>query len=636
LTLACQSLEHRLRRSYLNLSDQFESLTRSGDNQHAEAPTSRTLPPLEVPSRRSGRERTKTEKALANDAQGLNSYGTKRAVVAQRVHKAYLTSVAFKSCDSLPLAKDTVIPNTYTQAMASPQADFWIAAMQSEVNSHVTNNTWDLVNPMDHPNVTIVAGRWVYTIKANSEGLPVRFKARWVARGFTQRYGIDYDDTYASVTKPATVKIMLALVAKLDMECKQYDLVTAFLNVLIKDHKIFVEMPHGFEQYKGKVQMICLLKRALYGLKQSPLLWYEELSKFLYSMDLKPCISDPCLFLHPSGAYILVYVDDLLLMAKSLELINRLAFLLGARYAMKELGDVAWFLGCHIIRDREARKIWIVQSAYVSTMAERFGIEPRKHSTPMKAGTELIKAPTSFSATKQSKKQYQELVGSMMWPATITRGDIAATVSKLAMYLTNPTAEHHEAALHCAEYLLTTKNDGICLGGDELQLEGFVDASWADNSDDRRSTCGYVFKFGGGPVFWKSGRQSVVATSTTEAEYVAMSLAAREAAALRRLVTEVLQEQHPAIILYEDNKPAIHLLNKPPGADTKTKHMDVKYHFIRQEVGRGAITVIKIPTDKQAADGLTKSLNRIKHEQFKHLFGIVDCSETIATRVTQD
>jgi hypothetical protein len=272
----------------------------------------------------------------------------------------------------------------------------------------------------------------------------------------------------------------------------------------------------------------------------------------------------------------------------------------------------------------------MVQDSYVSTMAERFGIELNKCLTPMKAGTELVKAPTSFNATKQAKKQYEEFVGSVMWPATITRGDIAVTVSKLAMNLTNPTTDHLQAAIHCAEYLLATKNDGICLGGGELQLEGFVDASWADNRDDRRSTYGFVFKFGGGPVFWESGRQSVIATSTTEAEYVAMSLAAREAAALPRFVSEVLQEQHPAIILHEDNQPAIYLLDKPPVANTRTKHMDVKYHFIRQEVKRGAIVVVKISTDKQAADRLTKSLDRIKHEQFKHLFGTVDCSEAIA------
>jgi hypothetical protein len=141
------------------------------------------------------------------------------------------------------------------------------------------------------------------------------------------------------------------------------------------------------------------------------------------------------------------------------------------------------------------------------------------------------------------------------------------------MYLTNTTELHYEAALQCVEYLLATKNNSICLGSSELQPEGFVDASWADNSGDRRSTCGFIFMFGGGPVFWKSGRQPIVATSTTEAEYVAMSLAAREAAALRRLVSEVLKEQHLTIVLHEDNQPAICLLSKPPGADIKTKHI---------------------------------------------------------------
>jgi hypothetical protein len=139
--------------------------------------------------------------------------------------------------------------------------------MQSEVSNLIGNYTWDLVNPLDHLNTTIVAGRWVFIVKANSEGQPDRFKVRWVACGFTQRYGIDYDDTYTSVIKPAIVKIILALVVRLDIEYKQYDLVTAFLNALIKKHRTFVEILHGFEEYEGKMQKICLLRRALYGLK---------------------------------------------------------------------------------------------------------------------------------------------------------------------------------------------------------------------------------------------------------------------------------------------------------------------------------------------------------------------------------
>jgi hypothetical protein len=319
------------------------------------------------------------------------------------------------------------------------------------------------------------------------------------------------------------------------------------------------------------------------------------------------------------NSYIMIYVDDLLIIAKTLDLVNQLAALLGKKYAMKELGNVTWFLGCRVIHDRKARKVWIVQDAYVAGMAKRFDIDLKKRLTPMKGNTELRKAPTGYNAGKQIKKLYQELVGSLMWPATITRGDVAATVSKLAMYLTNPTQEHLDAAIYCAGYLLHGKSDGVCLGGDEsiLELEGYVDASWADDLDNRRSTCGLVFKFSGGPVFWKSGRQAIVTHSATEAEYVAMSLAARENAALRGLVSEILNKSHDAVILHEDNQPAIHLLDKPPGADTKTKHMDVRYHHIRQEVERGAITVMKIPTDHQAADGLTKSLDRIKHQRLK-------------------
>jgi hypothetical protein len=312
---------------------------------------------------------------------------------------------------------------------------------------------------------------------------------------------------------------MLAQVARLDMECKQYNLVTVFLNALIEKHKMFVGMPHGFEQYaqNGQTQKICLLKRALYGLEKSLLLWYEELPKFLCSIDL-------------------------LLMATRLELIEKLATLLGARYDMKELGDVEYSSDVALFETGKYVRFGSSKMPTSPIMVKRFAIEigNRKRLTPMKAGTEIVQTHADFNATKRAKKQYQELVGSTMWPATIPRGDISATVGKLSMYFNNPTTSHFEAAVHCIEYLLATKNDGICFDGNKLELEGFVDASWADNSDDRRSTCGFVFKFSGGPVPWKSNRQSIIATSTTEAEYVAMNLTARETAALRRLVSEVL------------------------------------------------------------------------------------------------
>lgn len=216
------------------------------------------------------------------------------------------------------------------------------------------------------------------------------------------------------------------------------------------------------------MQLVCLLQRALYGLKWPPLLWYEELTTFLHSIGCRPLRSDPCLFAHSAtGAFILIYVDDLLVFAKSDAMVDQIAGLLAKKFPMKELGDVTWFLGCRIIRDRSQRKVWIVQDAYIGRMAERSGVVLKKRLTPMKSGTELRKAPADYTATKKLRHQYQELVGSMMWPVTITRGDVATTVSKLAMYLTNPTQDHFDAAVCCAECLLHTETDGLCLGGND-------------------------------------------------------------------------------------------------------------------------------------------------------------------------
>jgi hypothetical protein len=231
----------------------------------------------------------------------------------------------------------------------------------------------------------------------------------------------------------------------------------------------------------------------------------------------------------------------------------------------------------------------------------------------------------------------------MMWPAQITCGDAAMAVSKLSMYLANPTQEHMDAALHCAEYLYFNQYDGICLGSNDdfdnafnSQLEGYVDASFMDDEDSRKSTCGMVFKFGGGLIFWKSGRQPIVALSTTEAEHVAMTLAAKEAACLKRLIEEVPLHKHGLVILYEDNQPSIDLLKKPPGIDSRTKHIDLRYHFVCQQVSCKAISVLKIGTDFQAADRLTKALGKLKHQTFKELFGIVDCKDAINCNVESD
>ena len=254
----------------------------------------------------------------------------------------------------------------------------------------------------------IIKGRWVFSVKADANSRLVQFKARQVARSFTQRFRVDSEDTYALVTKLATVKIMIALAAKLNLECKQFDLVTAFLNALIKKYKIYVEMLHSFEDYaKDGTQLVCLLLRALYGLKQSPLLQYKELTIFLRSISLELIQSDPCLFIDcTTSLFILIYVDDLLIFAKTVTIVNRLAALLSKRFPLKELGNMLWFLGCRIIRNRTQRKAWIIQDAYIARMLERFSIKYRKRLTLIKSSIELCKASDNYTASRQLRYCY--------------------------------------------------------------------------------------------------------------------------------------------------------------------------------------------------------------------------------------
>ena len=527
-------------------------------------------------------------------------------------------------------ATENRVPRTFGEAMAAPQAEEWRKACQAEIDSLTENKVWRLVPPPTDGS-TVIRGRWVFTIKTDVDGRPCRFKARWVARGFTQRPGIDYEETYAAVTRPLSLKVIMALVAHYDLECRQYDVITAFLNAVLRDRSIYVEQPHGFE----RGNKVCLLLKALYGLKQSPLLWYQEFARYLRAARFAPLWSDNCVFIQKeTGAIVVIYVDDLLIVSRSGELVNTVAGALRRQFKMRELGDVAFFLGCRIVRDRTLRKLWLVQDGYIEQAARKHHLTDfARAGTPTDDSHKLQKAPPEYRATKNLKDRYQSLVGSLMWPAMQTRPDVAYVVGNLARYLNNPTPQHWKTALRVLQYLYTTRSFGICFTGSDtmnLGLKGFSDSSFADDPHDRRSTCGFVYLLAGGPICWKSGRQPIVALSTTEAEYIAMTFAAKEAAAVKRLLSELryLGTDHYKITLHEDNLPAIDLLSRTC-SDGRTRNIDVRFHYIRQQVEKGAIAIAKVKTSDQAADGLTKGLGRGKFERFRTQIGIVDCGTAI-------
>ncbi|KJX93076.1 hypothetical protein TI39_contig4419g00005 [Zymoseptoria brevis] len=312
------------------------------------------------------------------------------------------------------------------------------------------------------------------------------------------------------------------MAAEHDLECNQYDVIAAFLKAMMDDHNIYVEMHHGFADRPEKVGMVCLLLMALYGLKQAPLLWYAEFTKFMRSHGYNPFMSDSCVFSNGT-TIVVVYVDDLLIFASLISSVEAAALLIGARFAMRSLGPLHYYLGMRIIRDRSKRRIMIVQDGYLDSVALKFAQELAPllpQTTPLGKTTAdaLTIAAEGYEAPTAIKTLYQTLVGTAVWPAMISRPDCCYEVGLLCRFLKNPTPAHLDAIITVLRYLVGTKTLGMLFqgsttGAGELNVHAFTDASWGDDKATRRSTGGTLIKIAGAPLFYKSGRQTVVVLS---------------------------------------------------------------------------------------------------------------------------
>jgi hypothetical protein len=557
-------------------------------------------------------------------------------------------------------------PTSYREAVKHPYSKQWEKAMKEEIEALDRNKTWDLVD--EDTALTsgkrIISSKWVYKLKRNADGSR-RFKARLVIRGFEQEYGIDYSETFAPVAKFVTVRILFALAAKNDWEIEQMDVVTAFLNPLLHE-EVYMELPKGYTVPRtsgGRV--ICRLRKCLYGLKQAPRAWYTDIDAHLCSLGFIRSEEDYNLYIS-KHVILLLFVDDILLFSPSMDAIRSIKGLLNSKYEMTDIGPIQQFLGIQVVRDRQARTIHINQAPYIESVLKRFQMDNCNGvSTPMEPNIQLEAALPSYTASRDHLLEYQQAIGSIMYAMLGTRPDLAFTVSTLSKYCSNPTPEHALAVRRTLRYLRKTINVGITYGGQEnlaiqeaidglitTGITGFTDSDWAGDRDSRKSTSGYVFLLHGGAVSWKSTKQNVVATSSTEAEYIACSEAAKEALWIRRLHAEIkgttiptgildryhhendIQDQLQALqittphtttphenpqIILADNQGAIKL-SKNPQHHNRTKHIDVRYHFIRKSCQDGLIELAYIPTAEMVADILTKSLPRDKHE--KHMKGM--------------
>lgn len=531
-------------------------------------------------------------------------------------------------------------PTSYKEAMASQNASEWAEAMKSELRSLVDNKTWDIVDAP--PQAKPLHVKWVYKVKRDANGNISRYKARLVVKGYEQRYGIDYEQTFAGVAKGAAWKAILAIAAVNDWEIEQMDVTTAFLHGDI-DGDVYVDIPVGVSaqvlsnlsnQQLPAGAITLKLNKALYGLKQSPRLWQEKLSSTLIkTLGFVSFHSDHCIYRHPdTGVIIVTYVDDFLLIGPYGKALKQLKEDLATHFKIQDLGACNYFLGVRVIRDRKQGTLSLLQDTYIDKILSRYGMDTAKPvATPMEVGAAPNFVKFDGNATGEDIQLYAGIVGSILYLVTQTRVDCAYPASVLSRFLNNPSPFHLKAAKRVLSYLKPTRNACITFGGAKcngtLSIHGYTDSDYAGCQETRRSTSGYVFYIAGGPFSWKSKRQTSVTLSSTEAEYYGLSNASREATWIRQFLTDIGYggaEANTSLIL-ADNQSSI-ALAKNPEFHQRTKHIDIQWHYIREQVAKGVVNVQYVSTTEMAADGLTKALPAPLHRHFLTLLGLKEAN----------
>ena len=518
-------------------------------------------------------------------------------------------------------------PLNYKEAMASPEAAKWKEAMESEIQSMYDNQVWNLV---DHtPGRKTVGCKWIFKKKTDMDGNVHTFKARLVAKGFTQTQGIDYDETFSPVAKIKSIRILLAIAAFYDYEIWQMDVKTAFLNGKL-DEDVYMAQPEGFihSKYPNKV---CKIERSIYGLKQASRSWnicfHEKIKEFGFSRSEY----ESCVYYKASGSnvtFLVLYVDDILIIGNNIPMLQSVKDWLGKCFAMKDLGNAAYILGIRIYRDRTKRLIGLSQSTYLDKILKRFNMaNSSKGFMPMANGTRLSKnqSPSNEKELERmSRIPYASAIGSIMYAMTCTRPDVSFALSMVSRYQSNPGEAHWAAVKNILKYLRRTKDMLLILGGEkELQVTGYTDASFQTDRDDARSQSGWVFLLNGGAVSWKSSKQDTVADSTCESEYLAASEASKEAIWLREFISDlgVVPSISEPVEIFCDNTGAV-ALTKEPKDHGKSKHIDRKYHFVRNKVEEGHVLVSRVSSEENLADPFTKALPRPKHEMHTEGIGV--------------
>jgi hypothetical protein len=505
-------------------------------------------------------------------------------------------------------------PINYEDAVASSR---WRKAMDSEINSIEKNQTWTLTDlPAGAKKIGV---KWLYKTKLNELGEVDKYKARLVAKGYSQQYGVDYTEVFAPVARMDTVRMIVALAAQRKWKIYQLDVKSAFLHGKLSEN-VFVEQPKGYEK-KGSEGKVYQLHKALYGLKQAPRAWFSRIAAYFKDEGFETCPNEHTLFIKKGaeGKMIIVsiYVDDLIYTGNDEDMMNGFKSSMMNVFDMTDMGKMRFFLGIEVIQ--KANGNFICQKKYAIEVLKRFGMaESNPVSSPIVPGVKLNK---DDQGVQVDESYYKQIVGSLMY-LTTTRPDMMFSVSLISRFMSRPTELHLQAAKRILRYLQGTTNFGILYKRDGMdELRAFTDSDYAGDVEDRKSTSGYVFLMSSGAVSWLSKKQPIVTLSTTEAEFVAAAGCASQAVWMRRVLENLGLAQKECTTIWCDNSSTIKL-SKNPVMHGRSKHIDVRFHFLRDLVNDGIIQLLHCRTQEQIADLMTKALKVETFQKLREELGV--------------
>lgn len=538
--------------------------------------------------------------------------------------------LALVSCVNSTLGE----PKSYTEAMLRADKEEWIKAVKQEYKNIKEKHVWKVIKRSEiQGRCSVLKTRWVFKVKNDG-----RYRARLVVKGYNQIPGVDYTESHSPVANDVTIRLLLILAFTYFWICETIDVETAFLYGVLKED-VYIEIPEGFNEYSGMIATadeIAKLLQALYGLVQACRVWSNTFIAFLISIGFKRSMADPCLLWRSDVngfVVLLVYVDDCMVCG-SKEGVKSCIKDIKKRFNISEMGKMNEFVGAKYFRTNNGYSV--SQLEMVNGFETIFDIAGEKPSTPAVPGLILLKSTVdSIRLSDEQQTMYRSGVGKLLYLTKLSRPDMSCAVRELATHMDGADMEHWKALHRALAYAANTKYSGLHLEPKkefEHRIYAFSDSNYASNKDTRRSVTGYAIYYNGALVSWKSKSQDTVTMSSTEAEYIAAATCAMEMVFVKQIIESIQFEVKLPMVLYVDNTSAI-ALARNFSTSGRTKHIEVRHHFIRELNEKGDLKMEFVSTDDNTSDIMTKGNTLNKYDTHSVGLGV---KENINDRNRED